>query len=180
MRLEQALEHVFHHEGGWADHPSDPGGKTNLGITIGTLRRALRDGILSKQTNETDAHRLRRLSRPDAERIYRAYYWDEVQASYLPDGVDLLVFDAAVNQGPARAMKFLQRAAGTAADGIYGPNTKAAVDRTPVRRLIRDVSVHRALHYSSLSKLTVFGKGWFRRLFEIHAAAILATQGETV
>lgn len=166
MQLEQALEHVFAEEGGWSDHPDDPGGKTNMGITLRTLKRAVRQDIIADLgTEETWKDRLKTLTRAEATEIYRVLYWEAAACDQLPDGLDLLAFDAAVNQGVSRSIKFYQKAAGTKADGIWGPNTRRAIEVTATNRLILDMSVYRALHYSSLGKLAVFGKGWFRRLF---------------
>jgi lysozyme family protein len=180
VKLEQALEHVFAEEGGWSDHPADPGGKTNMGVTLRTLRRAVEKGVVAGPVQgESWAERLRRLSRRDAEKVYRVLYWQPARCEHLPEGLDLMAFDAAVNQGVRRAIKFYQKGAGTKADGIWGPKTEAAVQRADPDRLLRDTAVHRALHYSSLSKLAVFGKGWFRRLFRTYAAAIHAQREES-
>lgn len=173
MQLEQALEHVFAEEGGWSDHPDDPGGKTNIGITLRTLKRAVNRGILrGPEPDESWEDRLRRLTRDEGAKVYRVLYWEEAWCHKLPAGLDLMAFDAAVNQGTGRAIRFYQKAAGTKADGLWGPNTRSAIARADPQQLILDTAVNRALHYSGLTKLAMFGKGWFRRLFRTYRAAI--------
>src|SRR5690606_7617867 len=95
-RFETCLAQVLRHEGGYVDHPLDPGGATNMGITRKTLarwRRVAPWSDLPKAAVET-------LSRQEASRIYRQFYWDLCRAGQLPPGVDLAVFDYAVNSGP--------------------------------------------------------------------------------
>ncbi len=180
MKLEKALAHVFEMEGGWSDHPDDPGGATNLGITHGTLRRAMRKGHITKKQGESVRQRLKRLTQREAKTIYRHMYWQPSHAPMLGDGLDLLVFDAAVNQGVTRSIRFLQKTLGVKVDGIWGPQTQQAALRAcssheRQQRVILDYAVYRGLHYSSLSKMSVFGKGWFRRLFKVYRAALEAS-----
>ncbi|MDZ7711717.1 MAG: glycosyl hydrolase 108 family protein [Rhodovibrio sp.] len=172
MHLEDAIPHIFDVEGTWSDHPDDPGGATMLGVTFATFKRAV-DADLVDGPKTRD--RLRELTRKEAMRIYRALYWREAGCHRLPDGVDLVVFDAAVNQGVTRAVRFLQRAAGAKADGIFGPQTHQAAMNADRDRLLRDLTVYRGLHYTSLGKFGVFGKGWLRRLLDTYRLAVLHT-----
>ena len=93
--FEASLAAVLKHEGGYADHPSDPGGATNLGVTRATLTR-WRGRPVSKAE-------IRALTRAEAAKIYRALYWDEIAGDVLPAGLDFAVFDYCVNSGPGRA-----------------------------------------------------------------------------
>lgn len=162
MQIEDALEIILRWEGGFSNNPKDPGGATNLGITLRTLtewrgRSATVDDV-------------RALTTADVAPIYRARYWDECRCAEMPDGLDLIVFDCAVNQGPARAKRLLQRSLGVVEDGILGPMTMAAIGRTEVAALIDELVARRAVHYASLQ--TDFHLGWFRRLTGIHRRAI--------
>lgn len=170
MHLEDAIPHIFDVEGGWSDHPDDPGGATMLGITFKTFKRAVDADLVDGPKTRA---RLRELTRKEALRIYRAFYWREAGCHRLPDGLDVLVFDAAVNQGVSRAVRFLQRAAGAKTDGIFGPRTHEAALDGDRDRIVRDASTYRALHYTSLGKFAVFGKGWIRRLLDTHRLAVL-------
>ena len=95
-----ALSAVLLHEGGWANNPKDPGGATMKGVTLATYRR-YRPGATKEQ--------LRNISDEELRTIYRDGYWDEVRGDDLPSGIDFATFDFAVNSGPSRAAKFLQR-----------------------------------------------------------------------
>ena len=93
----RALANVLVHEGGFVNHPKDPGGATNKGITIATFRKWVkRDGTIDD---------LKNISAADVAKVYRKHYWDKVRGDDLPSGVDYAVFDYAVNSGPGRAAK---------------------------------------------------------------------------
>lgn len=162
MSFDHALAFTLGWEGGWSDHAEDRGGATNLGVTHSTLDhwRQLRPewGLPAD---------VRALKRRDAARIYRAGYWDAVKGDELPRGVALMVFDAAVNHGPARARKWLQEAAGATVDGIIGPKTLAAVRAASPGLLIREFGALRALGYVATGQMGTFGKGWMRRLMGV-------------
>jgi lysozyme family protein len=161
--FEKALPRLIAHEGGYADHPRDPGGATKFGITRATLA-AWRGGPVTK----TD---VRRLTQNQAAEIYKARYWDAVSADALPAGVDYCVFDAAVNSGPARAARWLQAAARVAQDGAIGPKTLAAVAALDRARLIDDICDVRLAFLRGLSTWAVFGRGWERRVEEVRNIA---------
>ena len=93
--FDRALTAVLRHEGGYVDHPSDPGGATNLGVTRATLAQ-WRGRAVSKAE-------VKALTRAEAAKIYRALYWDEIAGDALPAGLDFAVFDYCVNSGPGRA-----------------------------------------------------------------------------
>jgi lysozyme family protein len=163
--FDAALAHVLTFEGGYSDHPSDPGGATNLGITIDVLS-AYRGQRVSKDE-------VRALTKAEAAAIYRSRYWDAVSCAALPAGADLAVFDCAVNQGVGRAARFLQQAANVRADGRIGPVTLAAVAAAPGGTLLTEFMALRMQSYASLQRLfKTFGLGWSRRLMATHAAAL--------
>lgn len=159
MSFDSALEFVLGFEGGFSDHPRDPGGRTNMGITQRTL-----DAARKAHPGWNLPADVATLRRPQAGSIYREEYWDAVHGDQLPPGVALMVFDAAVNQGPARAKRWLQQAAGVTADGVIGPKTLEAVDESSSLALIREIATLRAMAYFETGNMRTFGKGWMRRL----------------
>jgi len=161
----RALAFVLQYEGGYSDHPLDPGGATNLGITQAELIR-VRGHDVSKDD-------VRALTKGEAAKIYEDSYWDAAQCDALPAGVDLAVFDCAVNQGLGRAKRFLQQAAEVAADGKLGPVTLAAVAKAEAEPLLIEFMARRMESYGGLARLfPTFGLGWSRRLMAAHAAAL--------
>src|SRR5512147_2792109 len=116
---DEALRRLLAHEGGYTNHPSDPGGPTNFGITIYDYRKYVKP--------DATAADVKAMKLDEAKRIYRAKYWDAQRCDDLPAGVDYAVFDYGVNSGIGRAKKVLQRVAGVAADGVLGDDTMAAV-----------------------------------------------------
>jgi lysozyme family protein len=165
QNFNTALTHVLVYEGGYSDHPSDPGGATNRGITRAVLS-AWRGYVVSKEE-------VRALTKAEAAAIYRARYWDAAKCDALPSGLDLAVFDCAVNQGVGRAARFLQQAARVNADGKIGPRTLAAVAAAQPDELLAEFMARRMNGYGLLQKLfKVFGLGWSRRLIATHATAL--------
>ena len=163
--FRRCLAHVLIHEGGYSDHPSDPGGATNFGITNAVLA-SWRGVPASKQD-------VRDLTREEAATIYAARYWAPVRGDDLPAGIDLAVFDCAVNQGVGRAVKLLQAPLGVTIDGEIGPVTLRAATSTNPERLLAEFMARRMVAYGSLAKLfKVFGLGWSRRLMSIHTVAL--------
>ena len=116
----EALAHTLRFEGGWAHHPNDPGGATMKGVTHKTYADYLGRAVTHDELREIPEEHL--------ADIYRKRYWDTCRCSDLPDGLDLVVFDTAVNTGPAQAARLLQRIVGVPADGGIGPKTIAAVN----------------------------------------------------
>lgn len=149
-------------EGGFTNTPGDMGGPTNHGITLATL-----SAWRKRQCTLDDS---RKLTLQEAEVIYRANYWAPVGGDDLPAGLDLIVFDAAVNQGPARAAQWLQAAVGAPVDGHVGPATIGAASAAPEPAAIHAVADARMTAYREASGWPTFGDGWTNRL-----TAILAT-----
>lgn len=169
--FEAALAEVLRHEGGYADHPSDPGGATMMGITIGTLEK-WRGRPVSKAE-------LRAISRQEAGAIYRARYWLAVRADELPAGLDLAMFDFAVNSGPSRAIRTLQGVLGVRVDGRLGPASRSAVNGSDPAMLISRLCQARLAFLERLPAFAVFGRGWRRRVGAVEAAA-LRLQRQTI
>lgn len=162
--FETALDHVLKFEGGYVDHPEDPGGATNLGITRDTLAR-YRGRAVSKAE-------IRALDRDTAHAIYRRLYWDELRCDDMPAGIDFALFDAGVNQGTGRAARLLQTALQVRVDGIIGPVTLGAAHEAEPSALLDEFMALRMRAYGRLSRLfRTFGLGWSRRLMSVHSAA---------
>lgn len=156
---------VLASEGGYVDHPSDPGGATNMGITHRTLAAWRKVPSVSKAEVKT-------LTRSEALEIYRVQYWNLSGADRLPAGIDYAVFDYAVNSGPARAVKDLQRVLGVSADGIMGAQTLAAATRATPEEVIKALSDRRAEFLRGLRTFPTFGKGWIDRVNRVQRNAL--------
>ena len=161
--FDRSLAAVLKHEGGWADHPSDPGGATMRGITLATYR-----AYLGRHVTKSE---LREIPEDHIADIYRTRYWDKVRGDDLPSGVDFAVFDAAVNSGPARAVMWLQRAVRAPEDGILGPDTMAKVRAANAGWVVEQVCEVRLAFLKRLKTWPVFGRGWERRVNEVRVMA---------
>lgn len=160
---QDALEAVLHHEGGYVNHPSDPGGMTNLGVT----KRVWEEWV----QRPVDEAEMRSLTPEMVGPLYKERYWDRVRGDDLPSGVDYAVFDCAINSGPGRAAKFLQEVVGVAADGAIGPATLRAVDAMAPEELVTRYQAKRLNFLQELSTWDTFGRGWGRRVEEVAATA---------
>lgn len=152
MNFEQAFERLLGHEGGFVDHPEDPGGATRWGIT---QRIARKHGYTGNMRN---------FPVEEARRIARAEYWDKVRADDVPDALRFDLFDGAYNSGPPQAIKWLQRAAGADDDGIIGPKTLTAVRAANPHLLAKRYNGHRLQFMTDLKTWPTFGRGWARRI----------------
>lgn len=170
-RFELCLAHVLRHEGGYVDHPADPGGATNMGIAHKTLARWRQVSPWWKLPKSE----VKALSHGEAGRIYRALYWNACRAGDLPPGVDLAVFDHAVNSGPDRAARTLQVALGVVVDGQVGPLTLAAARKADAARIINAICDRRLGFLRALNTFPTFGRGWTSRVASVRAAALAAT-----
>jgi len=159
-----ALKIILHHEGGYVNDKRDRGGMTNLGVTRDTWEH-----WTGCPSNEA---RMRALTVADVTPLYRKRYWDAVHGDDMPGPVALCLFDMAVNAGPSRAAKILQKAVGVPDDGHIGPKTIAAVRGWSVHSLVEAYQDKRRAFYRSLATFPTFGKGWLRRVDEVEATAL--------
>ena len=157
--FDDCLKKLLVHEGGYVNHPEDPGGMTNLGVTA----RVWEEWTHHPATEEV----MRKLTPEDVAPLYKRKYWDAVRGDELPDGVDYCVFDAAVNMGVGRAVKFLQQAVGVNPDGGLGPITMSATQARDPKALIASYCDMRESFYKSLATYPTFGKGWTTRLASV-------------
>ncbi|WP_309666168.1 holin-associated N-acetylmuramidase [Tabrizicola sp.] len=124
VSVQQIAEEIVAREGGFVNDPDDPGGATNHGVTIGTLRRL---GIDVNRDTRIDVADVRALSRAQAVEIYLEHYYKRPGIAALPEALQASVFDMYVNAG-GNAVKILQRLLGDMgfpcdADGEIGPQT---------------------------------------------------------
>jgi len=150
-------------EGGFVNHPSDPGGMTNLGVTKATWENWV--------GRESDEAEMRGLTPEKVEPLYKKKYFDAVRGDELPMGLDYLMFDFAVNAGAGRAIKTLQTAVGVTPDGGFGPMTMAAVQAVDPVDLIERFSQAKEDFYRSLNTFATFGKGWLNRVADVKVKA---------
>jgi len=162
--FDKSLAELLKHEGGFVNHPSDPGGATNLGVT-----QAVWEDWIDRTVSEEN---MKALTPAKVAPLYREMYWDRVKGDKLPSGVDYCVFDAAVNSGASRAAKWLQTTVGAVADGAIGEQTLKQVLLTNPLMLIDKYSSNRLAFLQRLSTWPTFGKGWERRVEEVRVTAL--------
>jgi lysozyme family protein len=164
----ESLAAVLKHEGGYVNHPKDPGGRTNLGVT-----QRVYEAWVGHPVSEAI---MRGLTAQHVKTLYKVQYWDAVKGDDLPAGIDLCAFDFAVNAGPNRSARYLQLMVGAVADGKIGPAT--------LRQLQQYVRTHdlahavnrfqdlREAYYKKLATFATFGRGWLRRMQDVRIAAL--------
>jgi lysozyme family protein len=160
----EAIRRLLASEGGYVNHPSDPGGPTNFGITLADYRRYVKP--------DAGAADVRAMSVDEAKAIYRAKYWGAMRCDALPTGVDYCVFDYAVNSGTGRAPKVLQRVLRQTVSGRMDDATVAAANARDARELVQAICDERMRFLKALRTWPVFGKGWSRRVAEVRAASL--------
>ena len=154
MNFDEAFTKLLGHEGGYSNHPSDPGGETMWGVT---KRVAQAHGYMGP---------MRELPVALAKQIYKKAYWDAVSADLIPAHTRYAVFDAAVNSGPVQAIKWLQRAMGVEDVGRFGPKTTAAVAVADEGLEARFLG-HRLMFMTNLKNWDAFSEGWAKRIAQI-------------
>ena len=172
-RFERALPKILIHEGGFVNHPKDPGGATNFGITQNTYNNWLR----SKGGQQRS---VRQITQEEVSAIYREGYWDSVRADSLPEGVAYCVFDAAVNSGPGRAVRWLQSVIGAKVDGVVGNETLTKAQEMDSHNLINGYCDMRLAFMKRLPHWSTFGRGWSRRVSEVRRQALEWASGGRV
>jgi lysozyme family protein len=156
---DESFAAVLKHEGGFVNHPKDPGGMTNLGVT-----KAAWEAWLVRTVTEFD---MRALTPEKVKPFYKAMYWDKIKGDDLPSGVDYAAFDLAVNSGVGRASKYLQQIAGVTADGVIGPKSLEAIKSRDPKEMADAICDMRMDFLKRLPTFETFGKGWSRRVAEV-------------
>ena len=166
--FDSSLEAILAHEGGFSNHPSDPGGMTNLGVT-----RKVWEEWVGRKVSENE---MRKLTPKLVAPLYKARYWDAVKADQLPAGIDYLMFDFAINAGVSRSLKTAQKVVKVVEDGVIGNKTLAAINEYDVNKFVTDFSAAKENFYKSLPTFQTFGKGWIRRVSEakLHSETMMA------
>lgn len=163
--FDNVMRVVFSSEGGYVNHPMDPGGATNMGITHKTLA-AWRDTPVTRQD-------VRDLTKREASDIYRSKYWNAVRGDDLPYGIDLMVMDRAVHSGPRNSVKALQNSLGVTVDGALGPISIGAASKCDPRKVVALLYQNRLAFLKRLRHWKTFGKGWKRRMDKTKHKALL-------
>lgn len=162
--FEKCLEMLLVHEGGFVNHPEDPGGMTNLGVT-----KQVYEDYVDRQVDEEE---MRALTKKDVAPIYKKKYWDRCKCDHLKSGIDWAVFDWAVNSGTARPAKAIQKICGASPDGVIGPKTLHLLSTQNRKYVIEQLHDKRQSFYEGLSTFKTFGKGWTRRNKETKEKAL--------
>jgi len=179
-----SLPFVLRWEGGYVDHPNDPGGATNKGIT----QRVYDEW---RQRHDDPPQKVRQISDADVHAIYEDNYWNPPCCDVLRRARALIQFDTAVNMGVGRAVRLLQQSVSCPVDGAFGPGTKKAADECDIGEAMIAYCEAREQFYRRLAErrpeLNVFLKGWLNRLNALrqevglpgHEAAVELDFGET-
>jgi lysozyme family protein len=161
--FEKSLAMVLKSEGGFVNHPKDPGGMTNLGVT-----RLVWETWVKRRVTDDE---MRALTPELVGPMYKKMYWDGVKGDELPKGLDYAMFDFAVNAGPWRATKILQAALDVTVDGMLGKKTLAAVEKADQKELLELFTLGKEAFYKTLDGFKTFGKGWMSRVVHVQQTA---------
>jgi lysozyme family protein len=148
---EAAIKKTLQYEGGYSNHPADPGGPTNWGITIADARKYWKAGATADD--------VKAMPQSVAVEIYRKRYWDAVGGDNLPAGLDLAVFDFGVNSGVSRSLNYFKATSGS------------------TEKRIVDLCDARLAFLKSLKTWQTFGVGWGRRVVDVKATALKMAKG---
>lgn len=159
--FQASLPFILRWEGGYVDHPADPGGATNKGVT-----QRVYDGWRTRQG--MPARDVRQVTDDEVHAVYEAGYWVPPRCDLLGGPLDLVQFDTAVNMGVGRAVKMLQASLDCGVDGDFGHGTRRAAEGCDVGAAVAAYCDRREAFYRGLAeskpKLAVFLKGWMNRL----------------
>ena len=155
MNFDTAFDLLITHEGGFSNHPDDPGGATMYGVTEVVARTEGYTGPMKDLTLDF------------AKSVYRKRYWDACRCDQMPDVLRYPLFDAAVNSGPGQTIKWLQYAVGVKVDGGIGPVTQQAVNMAAPQVTRQKMIGARLRFMTELKNWSSFSKGWARRIASI-------------
>lgn len=166
-----AIAFTLNYEGGKSNNPKDPGGKTNQGVTQNTFAAYMRN-------NKAPVRDVYTMTDTERDAIYRSQYWNMVHGDDLPAGVDMVTFDAGVNSGPGKGIKWLQQALKAlgmypgAVDSQYGNQTHDAAQKADPVATIKGECAVRLSFLHALKTFGTFGKGWTARVTALQPAAV--------
>jgi lysozyme family protein len=167
---EKAFQAVLKHEGGFVNHPKDPGGMTNLGVT-----KKVWEEFVGREVDESE---MRALTPDVVKPLYKKNYWDKIKGDQLPSGVDYAAYDLAVNSGTGRAAKYLQRIAGVPDDGVIGPKSMESILACDPEQTVDAICDMRLDFLQRLPTWNTFGKGWGRRVEDVKAIGLQMAKSE--
>jgi lysozyme family protein len=172
--LENCMKLTFGSEGGYVNHPRDPGGPTKYGITLATLA--------NYRNTHVDATDVQHLSLAEATAILEQQYWRKIWGDDLPRGIDYAIFDFAVNSGPAQAVKKVQEILHMDRDGVMGAFTLNALKAVDSETFIKEYMDLRLSYLKGLGTWSTFGDGWTNRVNHVRKAslAMLEKSGKVV
>jgi len=153
--FDKCLELLLHHEGGYVNHPRDPGGETNHGVT-----RLVWERWVGRPLKDDE---MKNLTQADVAPLYRHEYWKRLKGDDLPSGLDFFLFDWGVNSGTSRSAKALQGIIGAVQDGGIGPKTLKMLKEHDTKEVLQTMHNKRQGFYEGLKTFDTFGKGWTRR-----------------
>jgi len=178
--FDKAVGFVLKHEGGLVNHPADPGGITNLGISFRFLKGF--NSSIADVNNDgiVDEHDIEEMTVEQASLIYKIAFWDACKCNELPSPVDIAVMDTAVNMGTGTSIKLLQRTlndlydANLKVDGGFGPITMSAIqDIVDTVEFSKAFLESRRDYYRSLAdskpRFRVFLRGWMNRVEDLES-----------
>ncbi len=172
QNYDESLRRLLVHEGGYTNHPSDPGGPTKYGITIHDYRKYI-------DANGTAAD-VKNMTLPQAKRIYDQRYWSSQRCNDLPAGVDYSIFDYGVNSGIGRSGKVLRRLCGLPDNtSVVTPEVVDAVRKRDAVELVKAINTERLAFLKRLKTWPTFGKGWGRRVSEVLSYSLMLCQIRT-
>lgn len=170
--FSRALDMVLQHEGGYVDHPNDPGGATNKGVT-----QKVYNAYRTKKGQPKRS--VKEIADDELQDLYFNGYWRPAMCGEMPnEALATFMLDAAVNHGPSQAIKLLQQAAQVPdkdCDGCWGPNTRGRVmiAASNAQALIEACLLARERFYRRIvqlnPKLAAFLRGWMNRLTALRA-----------
>jgi lysozyme family protein len=162
--FKECLALILKSEGGYINHPSDPGGRTNFGVT---------QRVWEEYTgHEADEKIMRGLTPEKVAPLYEQRYWRPCYGEILPRGLDFLCFSFGVNAGSGRSVKLLQQSLGLVSDGVIGPRVMQKLRESNIADVIKGFSESRREYYKSLKTFPIFGKGWLNRVDHEEAQAL--------
>jgi lysozyme family protein len=161
--FEKSIPHILKWEGGYVNHPADPGGATNRGIILSLFKQYAKALGLPPTVDA-----LKTITEDQAKFIYREHFWNAMKGDEINDQqLATMIFDAFVNQG-YRGLKLAQREAGVETDGNIGPKSIQAFNGAAPAVLFDGIKDARKEYYIDLAdkkpSMAVFLRGWLNRV----------------
>lgn len=148
MTFDEAFEILLGHEGGYVNHPDDPGGETKFGI--------------SKRSYPGED--IKALTVDRAKAIYKRDFWGAAGCDVVPNSIKFDLFDMAVNSGVRQAIRTLQRSCDAFEDGVLGKQTIMQANNMPEGKLLARFNGYRLRYMCELGNWVTFSRGWVRRI----------------